>query len=148
MYEIVKKVVTKMYEIVKKVVTKMYEIVNTMSRTNSYQKAHRVLARVLSANKKSLPVNSEDFKQVLRNEPTVYLLKKAKDQMLLVAVWEVTPYISKLTTLGPIYRKDAHKKNQAGIAVQQEDQDLGSRVQQEVHAGIACLLYTSPSPRD
>jgi hypothetical protein len=45
-------------------VTKLYEIVNTvMSRTNSYQKAHRVLARVLGAHKKSLPVNSEVFMQ-------------------------------------------------------------------------------------
>ena len=87
-------------------VTKLYEIVNTvMSRTNSYQKARRVLARVLGAHKKSLPVNSEEFMQALKNEPTVDFLKKAKDLMLLVAAWEVTPYISKLPTLGPIYRK-------------------------------------------
>ena len=43
--------------------------------------------------------------QALKNEPTVDLLKKAKDLMLLVAAWEVTPYISKLTTLGPTYEK-------------------------------------------
>ena len=87
-------------------VTKLYEIVNTvMSRTNSYHKARRVLARVLGAHKKSLPVNSDEFMQALKNEPTVDFLKKAKDLMLLVAAWEVTPYISKLKTLGPIYRK-------------------------------------------
>ena len=43
--------------------------------------------------------------QALKNEPTVDFLKKAKDLMLLVAAWEVTPYISKLTTLGPLYKK-------------------------------------------
>ena len=37
-------------------------------------------------------------------EPTVDLLNKARDLMLLVAAWEVTPHVSKLSTLGPVYK--------------------------------------------
>ena len=73
--------------------TKLYEIVNTVtSRTNDYQKARRILARVLAGHKESLPVKSEAFREVLSAEPTVDRLKKAEDLMLLVAAWEVTPY--------------------------------------------------------
>ena len=76
-----------------------------INRTNCYQKARRILARVIAGHKVSLPVGSESFKEVLRAEPTVDCLRKAADLMLLVAAWEVTPSIPKLTTLGPVYKK-------------------------------------------
>ena len=87
-------------------VVKLYEIVYTLtSRTNNYQKARRILARILGGHKKSLPVSSEAFKRALSDEPTVDRLKRAEDLTMLVAAWEVTPYISKLTTLGPVYQQ-------------------------------------------
>ena len=84
----------------------LYKIVDSVtSRTNNYKKARRILARILGGHKKSLPVSSEAFKEALSAEPTVDRLKKAEDLMMLVAAWEVTPYISKLTTLGPTYQQ-------------------------------------------
>ena len=60
-----------------------------MARTNSYKKARRVLARILAAHKKSIPVGSEDMMKALEEEPTVSLLNKARDLMLMVSAWEV-----------------------------------------------------------
>ena len=43
--------------------------------------------------------------KALEMEPTVSLLNKARDLMLVVSAWEVTPHVSKLTTLGPVYER-------------------------------------------
>ena len=85
-------------------VSRLYKIVNSvMARTNRYEKARRVLARILNAHKESLPVGSEKMREALIKEPTVDLLNKARDLMLVVAAWEVTPHVPKLSTLGPVY---------------------------------------------
>lgn len=87
-------------------VQRLYQLANeVMERTNCYKKAQRILARVMAGHKMSLPVRSKFFKEVLRAEPTVDCLRRAADLMLLVAAWEVAPSISKLTTLGPIYKR-------------------------------------------
>ena len=87
-----------------KAVSRLLEIINTMmARTNPYEMACRVLARILSAHKKSLPVGGEEMKEALMKEPTIDLLNKARDLMLVVAAWEVTPHVPKLSTLGPVY---------------------------------------------
>ena len=62
-----------------------------------------MLARVLSAHKKSFPVGSEKIREALTKEPTVDLLNKAQDLMLMVAAWEVTPHVPRLPALGPVY---------------------------------------------
>ena len=86
-----------------KAVSRLLEIINTMmARTNPYEMACRVLARILSAHKKSLPVGGEEMKEALMKEPTMDLLNKARDLMLVVAAWEVTPHVYKLTTLGHV----------------------------------------------
>ena len=36
-------------------------------------------------------------------EPSVDYLNKARDLMLVVAAWEVTLHVPKLSTLGPVY---------------------------------------------
>ena len=36
--------------------------------------------------------------------PTVNLLNKARDLMLVVSAWEVTPHVPKLSTIGPEYK--------------------------------------------
>ena len=43
------------------------------------------------------------MKEALNDEPTVNLLKKAQDLMLMVAAWEVTSQVPKLITLVPVY---------------------------------------------
>ena len=63
--------------------SKLREIVySVMERTNSYEKARRVLVRILAAHKKSIPVGSESMTKALEMEPTVTLLNKARDLML------------------------------------------------------------------
>merc|ERR1711888_104095 len=76
-----------------------------MVRTNSYEKARRVLARISSAHKKSVPVGSENMMKALEEEPSVSLLNKARDLMMVVSAWEVTPHVSKLVNLGPVYER-------------------------------------------
>ena len=39
----------------------------------------------------------------LTAEQSVHFLNQAWDLMLVVAAWEVTPHVHKLTTLGPVY---------------------------------------------
>ena len=59
-------------------VNRLREIINSvMLRTNKYEKARRVVARILAAHKKSIPVGGEDVKKALQVEPTVNLLIKA-----------------------------------------------------------------------
>ena len=76
-----------------------------MLRTNKYEKAQRVLARILAAHKKSIPVGGESMMKALKMEPTVTLLNKARDLMLVVSAWEVTPLVPKLESLGPVYER-------------------------------------------
>merc|ERR1712120_68975 len=85
---------------------RLREILNSaMLRTNKYEKARRVVARILAAHKKSIPVGGEDVKRALQVEPTVDLLNKARDLMFMVSAWEVTPLVPKLENLGPVYEK-------------------------------------------
>ena len=44
------------------------------------------------------------MKEALMKEPTVDLLNKARDLMLVVTAWEVTPHVPELSTLGPLYK--------------------------------------------
>ena len=76
-----------------------------MLRTNKYKKARRMVARILLAHKKSIPVGGEDMKKALQVEPSVNLLNKARDLMLVVSAWEVTPLVPKLESLGPVYER-------------------------------------------
>ena len=57
----------------------------------------------MMAQKKSSPVGGEKLKEALNKEPTVNLLNKAQDLMLMVAAWEVTPHVPRLPALGPVY---------------------------------------------
>merc|ERR1712121_528773 len=85
---------------------RLREILNSaMLRTNKYEKARRVVARILAAHKKSIPVGGEDVKRALQVEPTVDLLNKARDLMFVVSAWEVTPLVPKLESLGPVNEK-------------------------------------------
>ena len=85
---------------------RLREIINSiMLRTNKYEKARRVVARILAAHKTSIPVGGEDIKKALQMEPSVDLLNKARDLMLVVSAWEVTPFVPKLESLGPVYEK-------------------------------------------
>merc|ERR1711895_285402 len=85
---------------------RLREILNSaMLRTNKYEKARRVVARILAAHKKSIPVGGEDIKKALQVEPTVNLLNKARDLIFMVSAWEVTPLVPKLESLGPVYEK-------------------------------------------
>ena len=43
------------------------------------------------------------MKEALMKEPTVNLPNKAQDLMFVVAAWEVTSQMPKLSTLGPVY---------------------------------------------
>merc|ERR1711867_353487 len=87
-------------------VFRLREILNSvMLRTNNYEKARRVVARILAAHKKPIPVGEEDVKKALQVEPTVDLLNKARDLMLVVSAWEVTSFVPKLESLGPVYEK-------------------------------------------
>merc|ERR1712082_565561 len=87
-------------------VRKLREILNSvMLRTNKYEKAQRIVARILAAHKKSTPVGGEKMKEALQAEPTVNLLNKARDLMFMVSSCEVTPLIPKLENLGPVYNK-------------------------------------------
>merc|ERR1711867_357778 len=80
---------------------RLREILNSaMLRTNKYEKARRVVARILAAHKKSIPVGGEDVKRALQVEPTVDLLNKARDLMFMVSAREVTPLVHKLESLG------------------------------------------------
>ena len=63
------------------------------------------MARILAAHKKSIPVGDEDMKKALQVEPSVNLLNKARDLMLVVSAWEVTPLVPKLESLGPVYER-------------------------------------------
>ena len=45
------------------------------------------------------------MKGALQVEPTVNLLNKARDLMLVVSAWEVTPLVPKLESLGPVYER-------------------------------------------
>ena len=76
-----------------------------MLRTSKYEKARRVVARILAAHKESMPAGSENMKKALQVEPTVNLLNKARDLMLVVSAWEVTPLVPKLESLGPVYER-------------------------------------------
>merc|ERR1712239_63288 len=78
---------------------------SVMLKTNKYEKARRIIARILAAHKKSIPVGGEEMKKALQVEPTVNLLNKARDLMLVVSAWEVTPLVPKLENLGPVYNK-------------------------------------------
>merc|ERR1712120_18921 len=87
-------------------VNRLREILNSvMLRTNKYEKARRVVARILAAHKKSIPVGGEDIKKALQVEPTVNLLNKARDLMMVVSALDVTPHVPKLENLGPVYEK-------------------------------------------
>merc|ERR1711888_15945 len=78
-------------------VVRLREILNSvMLYTNEYEKARRIVARILAAHKKSVPVGGEEMKKALQVEPTVNLLNKARDLMLVVSAWEVTPLVPKL----------------------------------------------------
>ena len=85
---------------------RLREIINSvMLRTNNYEKARRVVARILAAHKKPIPVGEKDVKKALQVEPSVDLLNKARDLMLVVSAWEVTQFVPKLESLGPVYEK-------------------------------------------
>ena len=43
--------------------------------------------------------------KALQVEPTVSLLNKARDLMMVVSAWEVTPHVPKLVNLGPVYER-------------------------------------------
>ena len=87
-------------------VLRLREILNSvMLYTNKYEKARRIVARILAAHKKSTPVGGEKMKEALQAEPTVNLLNKARDLMFMVSSWEVTPLVPKLENLGPVYNK-------------------------------------------
>ena len=88
--------------------SRLREVVNSvMAYTNCYEKARRILARILCAHKKSILADSENMKKALEQEPTVDLLNKARDLMLVVSAWEVTPHVPKLSTIGPVYERGA-----------------------------------------
>ena len=43
--------------------------------------------------------------KALQVEPTVSLLNKARDLMMVVSAWEVIPHVPKLVNLGPVYER-------------------------------------------
>ena len=87
-------------------VYRLREIINSiMLRTNKYEKARRIVARILVAHKKPIPDGGKDVKKALQVEPSVNLLNKARDLMLVVSAWKVTPFVPKLESLGPVYEK-------------------------------------------
>ena len=67
-----------------------------------------MLARVLSAHKKSVSVGGESVVKALEVEPTVNLLNRARDLMLVVSAWEVA--IQRLVLLAPVEEQQHNKQ--------------------------------------
>ena len=75
-----------------------------MLRTEKYEKARKVVARILAAHKKFMLAGSENMTKALQVEPTVNLLNEAGD-LIVVSAGEVTPIMLELESLGPVYER-------------------------------------------